>query len=187
MSILAVHRGRGGEVVVGLLALARATGELAEPEVAAVGDQRAHAARLGEGQRLAVVGLAALGVEPVGMSRDVAEQGLSMGRDPGVTRRGFDHAVAQAPRLVEPAEQVVDPSENPDDSPRRPPLEELVAFPEPVQRLTRLAELRQYPSGGADRPGKMKNDISRTGHRDPVKKPSRRRAPFCYGCGQPNR
>ena len=56
-----------------LLALARAPVELAEAEVA-VGDERAHAARLGERQRLAVVGLAALGIEPVGMGRDVAEQ-----------------------------------------------------------------------------------------------------------------
>src|SRR2546426_5570263 len=69
---VAVHRRRGGEVLLGLLALARAPGELAEAEVA-VRDERAHAARLGEGQRLAVVGLAALGVEPVGMDRDVAE------------------------------------------------------------------------------------------------------------------
>jgi hypothetical protein len=37
-----------------LLALSRAPGELAEAEVA-VGDERAHAARLGERQRLAVV------------------------------------------------------------------------------------------------------------------------------------
>ena len=56
--------------------------ELAEPEVA-VGDERAHAARLGKRQRLAVVGLAALGVEPVGMGRDVAEQMQRMGHAPG--------------------------------------------------------------------------------------------------------
>jgi D-arabinose 1-dehydrogenase-like Zn-dependent alcohol dehydrogenase len=62
-----------------------------------VGDERAHAARLGEGQRLAVVGLGGLGVEPVGMGRDVAEQVQRMRREPGVTRRGFDRAVAQAP------------------------------------------------------------------------------------------
>jgi hypothetical protein len=40
----------------------------------AVGDERAHAAGLGERQRLMVVGLAALGIEPVGMGGDVAEQ-----------------------------------------------------------------------------------------------------------------
>ena len=70
---LPVHRRRGGEVLVRLLALARAPVELGEAEVA-VGDERAHSARLGEGERLAVVGLAALGVEAVGMGRDIAEQ-----------------------------------------------------------------------------------------------------------------
>ena len=99
--------------------------QLAEAEVA-VGDERAHAARLGEGQRLAVVGLAALGVEPVGMGRDVAEQVQRMGREPGVTRRGFDRAVAQAARVVEPAEQQTrrDPardSSDPTDEGRRFP------------------------------------------------------------------
>ena len=79
---LAVHRHRGGEVLVSALALARLAVELAEAEVA-VGDEGSHAARLGERQRLAVVGLAALGVEPVGMGRDVAEQVQRMGREPG--------------------------------------------------------------------------------------------------------
>ena len=44
-------------MLAGLLTLARASGELAEAEVA-VGHEGAHAARLGERQRLAVVGLA---------------------------------------------------------------------------------------------------------------------------------
>ena len=87
-----------------LLVLAGAPVELAEAEVA-VGDERAHAARLGERQCLAVVGLAALGIEAVGMGRDVAEQVQRMGREPWSTRREFDRAVAQASRLVEPAEQ----------------------------------------------------------------------------------
>ena len=100
---LAVHRRRRGEMLLRLLALARAPVELAEAEVA-VGDEGAHAARLGERQRLAVMGLAALGIEPVGMGRDVAEQVQRMGREPGVALRGFERAVAQAPRLVEPAE-----------------------------------------------------------------------------------
>ena len=62
---------------MGLLALACAPGELAEAEV---GDQRTHAAWLGERQRLAVVSLAALGIEPVGVGGDVAEQVQSVGR-----------------------------------------------------------------------------------------------------------
>ncbi len=81
-----------------LRALACTSIEFAEAQVA-VRDEGAHAARLGEGQRLAVVSLAALGVEPVGMVRDVAEQVPRMGREPVVLRRGFDRAVAQAPRL----------------------------------------------------------------------------------------
>ena len=68
---LTVHRRGGGEVLPRLLALARARSQLPEAEVA-VGDERAHAARLGEGQRLAVVSLAALGIEPLGVGRDVA-------------------------------------------------------------------------------------------------------------------
>ncbi len=52
-------------MVAGLLALAGAPGELPEAEVAVGGDEGTHAARLGEGHRLAVVGLAALGIEPV--------------------------------------------------------------------------------------------------------------------------
>ena len=39
-----------------------------------MGDERAHAELVGERQCLAVVGLATLGIEPVGMGRDVAEQ-----------------------------------------------------------------------------------------------------------------
>src|SRR5262249_45229740 len=70
---LAVHRRRGGEVLVCLLTLARAPVELAEAEVA-VGDEGAHAARLGQSQRLAILGLGGLGIEPIGMARDVAQQ-----------------------------------------------------------------------------------------------------------------
>ena len=69
---LAVHRRRGGEVLARLLGLARLRVQRAEAELA-VGDERTHAVRLGESQRLVVVGLATLGVEPIGMSRDVAE------------------------------------------------------------------------------------------------------------------
>ena len=44
-----------------------------------------------------------------------------------------------------------------DESSRRLTLEELLAFPEPVQRLARLAELRQRPGGKGDRPGKQED------------------------------
>jgi hypothetical protein len=51
------------------------------------------------------VGRAALGIEPAGMGRDVAEQVQGAGRVAWVRRRKFDRAVAQALRLVELAEQ----------------------------------------------------------------------------------
>src|SRR5262249_28236370 len=89
---LAVHRRRDGEVFAGLLVFARPPGELAEAKMA-VSDERAHAARLGEGQRLAVVGLAALGIEPFGVGRDVTKQVERMGREPGLTRRGLNRTV----------------------------------------------------------------------------------------------
>jgi hypothetical protein len=50
------------------------------------------------------VGRARLGVESIGMGRDVAEEMPRVGREPTVPRKGFDRAVTQAPRLVEPAE-----------------------------------------------------------------------------------
>ncbi len=61
-----------------LLALARAPVELAEAEVA-VGDERAHAAGLGEGQRLLVVVLDAAGdergMEPGDLGQDPTRPG----------------------------------------------------------------------------------------------------------------
>src|SRR5215471_18967805 len=84
---LAVHRRRGGEVFLCQLAFACAPIELAEAEVA-VGDEGAHAARFGQRKRLAVVGLAALGIEPLGVGRDVTEQVERVGRVPRLTRRG---------------------------------------------------------------------------------------------------
>jgi len=51
---LVVHLYSGGEVLLGLLAIAPAAVKCAETEVA-VSDQRTHAAGLGERQRLAVV------------------------------------------------------------------------------------------------------------------------------------
>jgi hypothetical protein len=67
---LAVQRRRGGEVLARLLTLARTVGEPAGAEVA-MGDEGPHPEFLGQCERLAVVGLAALGVEPVGMGRNL--------------------------------------------------------------------------------------------------------------------
>ena len=157
-----------------LLLLAGAPVELAEAQVA-VGDERAHAAGLGECPRLAIVGRSALGVESVGMGRDVAEQVLRMGRGPGVRRRIFDRAVAQASRLVEPAEQqsgttqrLVAPAAIEPDSLRRVTFEDLLALPEPGQRLALLADLREDPGGGGEGAGKGEDDVPRPVRREPV-------------------
>jgi len=67
------HRHRGREVLLRLLPLARAPVALAEAEVA-VGDEGAHAARLGERQGPSVGSFAALGIEPIGMGFNIAKQ-----------------------------------------------------------------------------------------------------------------
>src|SRR5262249_22289991 len=69
---LAVHRRRGGEVLLRLLALARASVAPAETEVA-VGDEGAHAEFLGYPQRFTVVTFCRLGVEPIARGDDLAQ------------------------------------------------------------------------------------------------------------------
>src|SRR5262249_47438673 len=69
---LSIHRRRGGEMLLRLLALARAPVELAEAEVA-VGDEGAHAELDGERYRLAVVLLGALDFRRIAMRGDLAE------------------------------------------------------------------------------------------------------------------
>src|SRR5262245_5602270 len=132
---LAVHRRCSGEVLTRLLALVGARAQLPEAE-GAVGDERAHAARLGEGQRLAVVGLAALGIEAVGVGRDVTDQVEHVGRGSGLNRRELKRTLAQPLRVVETAEHQrgstqppIEPSEIADVSPRGLTLEKLLTFP----------------------------------------------------------
>ena len=141
----------------------------------AVGDERAHAARLGESQRLAVVGLAALGVESVGMGRDVAEQVQRIGREPGMSGREFDRAVTQTLRLVEPAEQqtgatqrMVVPAAMADESLRRLTLES--CSPSRSRSSASLASpscaRTQAEEATAD--GSRSDDVPRPEHRNPV-------------------
>src|SRR5438105_15880971 len=89
-----------------------------------------------------------------------------MGRERQLRRTGFDHAGAQASRFVQTAEQqtgatqrVVGPVVLADDSPRGLALEELLAFPEPIQGLARLVELREAPGRGSDRGRKREDDV----------------------------
>ena len=78
---VAPHRRHDGEALLAQLKVARAAKQFAETQVA-VRNKRAHAARLGERQRLAVVSLAALGTQLLRMGRDVAEQVERMGPKP---------------------------------------------------------------------------------------------------------
>ena len=75
-------------IVVAVVRCSRACSRLPVPliqlaeAVVAMGNERARAARLGQRQRLAVVGLAGLGVEAFGMGRNVAAQMQSVGYQP---------------------------------------------------------------------------------------------------------
>src|SRR6185369_11151730 len=98
---------------------------------------RTHAAPLGERERLAIVGLGLvpLGVGPIRMGRDVAEQVERVGREARVSGRIEERALGQAAGLVETAEQqrgstqcVAGLSVEPDDSPPHLTLEELLAL-----------------------------------------------------------
>jgi pimeloyl-ACP methyl ester carboxylesterase len=71
----AIHRQRGGEVLLGLLAIAAAAMQFAEAQMA-MGDKRTHVARLGERHGLAVVLFGVLGTARCG---DVGGQGEGTG------------------------------------------------------------------------------------------------------------
>ena len=160
-----------------LLARARAQVDLAETEVA-VGDEGAHAEPLGERQRLAILSLAALGIELVGVGCDIAEQVPRMGLEPRLGRTEIERAFAETLRLVALADQqtgarerVIKPGKIREQSVRRETLEEGLAFPQPVQCLTRLAALRQRPGGRGDSPGEVEEKGPGPGHGDPALNP----------------
>jgi len=118
----------------------------------AVGDERAHAARFGECQRLAIMSLTALGIEPVRMARNLAEQVPRMSREPRLVRRGFQRPVPETPRVVETTERQrgstqprIEPTKIADVSTRDLTLDKLLTFPKPAQCLAGIAELRQVP------------------------------------------
>ena len=81
-----------------------------------------------------------------------------MGREPGLTRRGFNRAVAQASRVVDPAEHqrglpkpAIELSNHGDVSPCDIAREKFLTFPQSAQGLTSLAELRQDRGGRGER------------------------------------
>jgi hypothetical protein len=87
---------RAAEVLVGRLPLARTSIQLAKPEMA-VSDEGTHFPRLGERQCFAILVLGALGIEPIGMGRDGAEQVPRISRTPGLALIGFDLSLAITP------------------------------------------------------------------------------------------
>ena len=157
-------------------AFASAPGQPAEAEVA-VGDERTHAAPLGERERLAIVGLGLvpLGVGPIRMGRDVAEQVQRVGREARVRGRIEEGALGQATGLVEPAEQQRGPTQGvaglsvePDDSPPRLTLEELLALLESGHRDVDLVDLGEGPRRAGHRVGQVEHDVPGPVGRDPV-------------------
>src|SRR5262249_61383157 len=92
-------------MLAGVLRHAGAAVKLTQAKVA-VGDERPHAACLGERQSLPIVSFAAFGVEPVGMGRNISEQMQRMRRKARQALRGFDRANGQAPGFVELAEEL---------------------------------------------------------------------------------
>src|SRR5690349_21834088 len=76
---LLIKSRRDGQVLVRLVAPARAPIELAEAEMA-VGGEGAHGAGLGEGPRFTIVSFGALNVHRVRMDGNVAQKALSLRR-----------------------------------------------------------------------------------------------------------
>jgi hypothetical protein len=151
----------------GALVAADEPGEPTEPEMA-MRDERAHLERLGERQRLAVIGLAEVRIEEVGTGRDVPEQVPRIGRVAGLPRRDLDDLIAQAPGLIEPAEEQADAPERvarraagADDVARREVLHEPRGFAEPILGLARLTELRHDPGPLGGRPGQREDRVGR--------------------------
>src|SRR5262245_25024858 len=141
----------------------------------AVSDEGAHAARLGEGQRLAVVALAGLGVESIRMACDVAEQVEGMRREPGMARSGFHRPPPQISRRVESAEQQIRTPQpmtglpvSADGAGRRLTFPELLGLSEPGQRRGRLADFREDIGGSGQRTRKVEANVRSPERRDPV-------------------
>src|SRR5213593_4393937 len=98
---LAVHRRRSGDVLLRLLALARAPVELAEAEVA-VGDERAHGELVGQIQSVAVVLLTSLG--PGATPRDLTQKAEGMR-----LASPRPQPACERQRLVDAADRLIDP------------------------------------------------------------------------------
>ena len=95
----------------------------------------------------------------------------------------FHSSSGQARRIVNPPQQqtgstqrvVARPTRN---SPRRLTLNELLPFPEPVQRLVRLTELGENPGGLGDHAGKAEADVAHSVRRESPRQEFVRLCPF---------
>src|SRR5215472_1415918 len=143
----------------------------------AVGDERAHAVRLGERQRLVVVSHAAFSIELVEMGCQVTKKMQSMGPKAGLVLRGYDRAIAQVPALLESSEQQtsatdckVGPATMTKDSTRCLFIQEPLGLLNPAKRLLDIADLSQSQSQsrGGNRPWKKHGDVSAPKSDDPV-------------------
>jgi hypothetical protein len=126
----------------------------AEAEMAA-GHEWAHATRLGEGRRSAVVSLPALGIELIGMAGDVAEQPQRIGCDPELSPSGLERAVGQTTGLVEPTQSETRTSRHlviPAAHARHQALDERLALAQSSEGLAWTPELRQDPGGAGQLP-----------------------------------
>src|SRR5262249_60759852 len=101
---LAIRGDGGREMFACLFVLARPLVQTAEPTVA-MRNERTHAARFGQRQRLAIVRFDERRVESVGMMRDVAQQMQSESREPRVMYRRRDRTLAKPLRLIELAKR----------------------------------------------------------------------------------
>ena len=96
---LAVHRRRGGEVLLRLLALARALVELAEPEMA-VGDEGSHAEFGSERQGVGSVLLCTLVMPLNGMNVSQQAEGVGFLTSLGVCPRQLQSMFASLQRVI---------------------------------------------------------------------------------------
>ena len=127
----------------------------------AMGDEGPHAARLGERQRLAIVGFAFLDIELVGIGRDVAKQVECMGGKSWMRLRILEGAVGQPSCVVKPVEQqsgasqpVIVHASLINSSTRYPALEEFFALLQMARCLLHVSDLGEDARQRGDGVGK---------------------------------
>jgi hypothetical protein len=100
----AIHCPSAGEILSGIIRLSNAAIEFTETAVA-MSDKRAHAVSFGEPQCLFVGGCAVFGIEAIVTGCYIAEKSMCVRREARLAPRGFKGAIAEAARVIEPAQQ----------------------------------------------------------------------------------